>query len=308
VISFGVFTDSLFCRPSYHHYYFGDYYAPRYVQSGFYASFTFGTTKHGYEPIWAHERWEHRNDREWAHRAETTYEYRRNNERARPPHTWAEQRSFATSRTDSRDRRDTRPVVATPLTQFARASDSPVRFRSVPQEERQQNTQVERQVQQMREQRRTSEARTAATAPTARADRTDRSDRAIEPPKVQLPKSPIASKPIEQLSKNLTPPKAPEAPRPDVNVRPQSQPSGRQERANQPPNRQQQPDRKGPPGRNDRQQQTEAQPQAPTPQQNQAEADRRARDAAAQQSQTDAQRNAANSAPDRNRNNAIAKQ
>src|SRR6185369_1960131 len=94
VIDLGVFSDHLFLRPRYSHYYFGDYYAPSYSQGGFYASFSFQSSRYGYDPIYSHQRWEHRGDREWEHRVEASYQYRRDHEAARPPRTWAAQRNI----------------------------------------------------------------------------------------------------------------------------------------------------------------------------------------------------------------------
>jgi hypothetical protein len=70
VISLGVFSDHLFLRPSYSHYYFGDYYAPSYYQGGFYASFSFQSSRHGYDPFYSRQRWTHRRDRDWERRTE----------------------------------------------------------------------------------------------------------------------------------------------------------------------------------------------------------------------------------------------
>ena len=55
MISLSIFDDCLFLRPSYHHYYFGDYYDSRYDRGGFYASFSFQSSRYGYDPFyWAH--------------------------------------------------------------------------------------------------------------------------------------------------------------------------------------------------------------------------------------------------------------
>ena len=40
MIDLGVFSDFLFLRPRYHHYYFGDYYAPKYYRKGIYPWFS----------------------------------------------------------------------------------------------------------------------------------------------------------------------------------------------------------------------------------------------------------------------------
>jgi hypothetical protein len=89
VISLAVFVDHLFVRPRASHYYFGDYYAPRYRDEGFYASFNYYTERSGYDPIYAHNRWVHRNERDWDRRRMEQFAYYRDNEQARPPRTFA---------------------------------------------------------------------------------------------------------------------------------------------------------------------------------------------------------------------------
>jgi hypothetical protein len=87
VIDLGLFTDHLFVRSGYGHYYFGDYYAASYSTVGFYPWFSFHNHG-GYDPIYAHHRWQHRRDREWEHRVEADFGRRRDNE-DRPPRTLA---------------------------------------------------------------------------------------------------------------------------------------------------------------------------------------------------------------------------
>ena len=161
VIDLGVFTDHLFLRPRYHHYYFGDYYAASYYQGGFYASFSFQSSRYGYDPIYSHQRWEHRQDREWEHRVEASYQYRRDHETARPPRTWAAQRTINPSTAESKQNR---VLVATPIDQLAKRKDSPMRFQPVAKEERQQLAQRGQEVQKSRDQRRTLEAKAVDTA------------------------------------------------------------------------------------------------------------------------------------------------
>jgi len=217
-ISVGVFSDHLFLRPSYHHYYFGDYYAASYVQIGFYSSFSYQSGRHGYDPIYSHQHWEHRQDREWEHRVETTYQYRRDHEAARPPRTWVAQRSVNPSTPEAKQNR---LVVAAPLAQLAKSKEAPMRLQPVATAERQKLAQRGQEVQKSREERRTVESKPAATA-------VPKPGGAIEPARVNHPQSPIVSKAPNQLGRNHTPPKAPQAPKPDPKVQPKSQPPGRQ--------------------------------------------------------------------------------
>ncbi len=88
VISLSVFSNHLFLRPNYCHYYFGDYYEPRY-RNNYYASFDYGSRYRGYDPIYAYNRWENRRDENWDRERQDYYEYRRDHVEARPPRTWA---------------------------------------------------------------------------------------------------------------------------------------------------------------------------------------------------------------------------
>jgi hypothetical protein len=218
VIDLGVFTDHLFLRPRYSHYYFGDYYAASYSQGGFYASFSFQAGRHGYDPIFAHERWEHRRDREWEHRVESSYQYRRDHESARPPHTWVAQRSINSGTAESRQNR---VLVATSIGQLARRNESPMRFQPVAREERQKLVQRGQEVQQSRDQRRTLETRSGEL--TARTP-----GRVFEPDKVRLPKSPIVAKPASPFGRNQAPPREQRAPKPDPKFQPNPETPARQ--------------------------------------------------------------------------------
>ena len=101
VINPAVFASQLFLRPNYQHYYFGDYYAASYSTAGFYPSFSFHSSRHGYDPIYAHRRWQHRQDGQWEHHVEADFQHRRDHEEARPPRTWAAQRALVASQVNS---------------------------------------------------------------------------------------------------------------------------------------------------------------------------------------------------------------
>jgi hypothetical protein len=94
VINPGVFVSHLFLRPGSGHYYFGDYYGSNYENAGFSPWFSFHSSRRGYDPIFASQRWQHRNDRGWEQRAEANFQNLRDNEDARPPRTWAAQRAL----------------------------------------------------------------------------------------------------------------------------------------------------------------------------------------------------------------------
>ena len=272
VIDLGVFTDHLFLRPRYCHYYFGDYYAASYFQGGFYASFSFQSSRYGYDPIYSHQRWEHRNDREWEHRAETSYQYRRDHETARPPRTWAAQRNINPGTVEAKQNR---VLVAASIDQLAKRKEGPMRFQPVARDERQKIAQRGQEVQKSRDQRRTLEAKAVDTTP-----------RVFEPAKVQLPGSPIVARPANQLGRNQAPPRVQQGPKPDLKVQPKSEMPGRQQdvdRGNrQPEPRKPESEKKPAPGRSEA---------APRERQVQAESERRSGESQ-KQTQGESQRNA----------------
>ncbi len=225
VIDLGVFTNHLFLRPRYQHYYFGDYYATNYQAAGFYPSYSYShnSGRYGYDPIYAHERWEHRQDSEWEHRVAADFQNRRDHEDARPPRTWAAQTLLSTSAAASRERRQ---VVATPLDQLAKSKDSRLRFEPLDVAERQKLAQRGQEVQGLREERRKLET-AAAVRPVEKPSKEFVSAR------VRLPGSPIVAKPVAELGKGHAPPKMYEAPKPDPRVAPK--PRGNRPISPQPP-------------------------------------------------------------------------
>jgi hypothetical protein len=208
VIDLGVFANHLFLRPTYQHYYFGDYYAANYRGAGFYPSYSYNSGRYGYDPIYAHDRWQHRQDNGWEQRQQADFENRRDHENLRPPRTWAGQglqnASDVTSRVGL-------PGVAALLEDLSRNRESQQRFRPVDQAERQRLSQQAQEVQRFRQQRQMLE--TNATGGPAITG-----NKEFAPTKARLPGSPIVGKPNAQLGKNRIPPKVYEAPKPDPNV------------------------------------------------------------------------------------------
>jgi hypothetical protein len=216
VIDLGLFTDHLFLRPSYGHYYFGDYYASSYHDSGFYPWFSFHSGGYGYDPFYAHYRWHHRSDREWQHRIEAEFGHRRDHEEARPPRTLAAQTKLSASGVKSKDKS---LIVATSLDQLAKSKDSAMKLQPVNKEERQKLAAHGQEVHKFREERQKLETK-AADAPT------EKPTKKSEPTKMKLPQSPIVAKSADQLGKDQAPPKAHEAPKPDPKVEPQPRTAG----------------------------------------------------------------------------------
>ena len=133
VIDLGVFADNLFLRPRYQQYYFGDYYAANYETAGFYPAYSYNSGRYGYDPIYAYERWQHRQDRGWAQRQQADFQNLRDHENLRPPRTLAAQ--GLPTRATLLQERDSR--VAALLDDVRRNQNSPLRFQPVNQAERQ---------------------------------------------------------------------------------------------------------------------------------------------------------------------------
>jgi hypothetical protein len=205
VISLSVFSDHLFVRPQYNHYYFGDYYAASYRDSGFYASFSFQSSRRGYDPIYAHQRWRHRHEPEWGRRVEANFSYRRDHEDARPRRTLAAQLRYS----DSDARRGDRSIsLATSVEKASRDNHDGVRFRRVGDDERHQVVQRVKGMQRFRENRKRAETDVSV----------DRSSDRSEPIRTKAHRSPISAKRGEQLGKGKSPPKRPDTPKPDHKV------------------------------------------------------------------------------------------
>jgi len=210
VIDLGVFASHLFLRPQYQHYYFGDYYAANYRGAGFYPSYAINTGRFGYDPIYAHDRWQHRQDIGWEQRQQADFENRRDHENLRPPQTWAAQGLLNASEATSRVGL---PRVATLLDDLRGSKNSPLRFQPVDQLERQRLAQQAQEVQRFRQQRQTLET----NAPGAPAETRTKE---FVPARVRLPGSPIVAKSGVNLGKGHAPPKMYEAPKPDPKVEP----------------------------------------------------------------------------------------
>jgi hypothetical protein len=103
-VDVGALTFSLFCRPSYCHYYFGDYYASSYAGIGIYPWFSFTGGHYGYDPLFSYYRWSyHRTDPQWEAHLHGWFDYYRSHPDMRPPHTWAaQQRLLADPRARTR--------------------------------------------------------------------------------------------------------------------------------------------------------------------------------------------------------------
>ncbi len=197
-IGLAALVDHLFLRPTYHHYYFGDYYDRRYSTRGYYSPFAYQSRRYGYDPVYSYQRWSHRQDNDWERKHQASYDYRRDNESARPPRTWSDQRSLNMDRIEAKDRQSY--LMAAPLDEMAKQPDRQIRVQKVSADERQQLTAQSREVRKNRDQRRALESEGVK--------RTDEnSERKMKPIKVKRSASPIVGKSSDQFAEAQAPPK-----------------------------------------------------------------------------------------------------
>ncbi|TVP94535.1 MAG: hypothetical protein EA381_19880, partial [Planctomycetaceae bacterium] len=211
VINPAVFASHLFLRPSFGHYYFGDYYGNQYATNGFSPWFSFANSGMGYDPFFAQQHWINRNDLQWNQQLESQFAYRQANVDARPARTWSDQIA-RTSNGNATD--DQSFVVAALIDDLAKSEDTAIRFNALPQEEREQLGQRGQQVREAREERRDLEA--AAASPAADASAGD----VASQNRLKLPKSPVVSRPSESPDGDNAPPQASDAPEPNADVQP----------------------------------------------------------------------------------------
>ncbi len=103
VVSDTVFVETLFVRPAYHHYYFGDYYAPAYRGMGF--EFGFVYSQRRYDSIIVYESWHRRADPNWVNIQINLYHDRFAGRVACPPRVFVRgDRRLITSRELARER------------------------------------------------------------------------------------------------------------------------------------------------------------------------------------------------------------
>jgi hypothetical protein len=208
VINPGVFDSNLFLRPSYGHYYFGDYYGSNYANAGYSPWFSYQSSRRGYDPIYINQRWQHRNDRDWERRTESNFRRLRDDATIRPPRTWTAQQSLQTSGTgDDRNRL----TIAGSLDDLARSQAGRQRFQPVDKAEREQFTSRGADYRKFLVQRQQLEANAASKTGKDAAQ-------SLQPAQRKLPRSPFVSAPVDQLGGDRVPPKRHEVLKPNLGI------------------------------------------------------------------------------------------
>jgi hypothetical protein len=211
-ISPAIFGSHLFLRPSYGHYYYGDYYGLNYASAGYSPWFSFNSSRYGYDPFYAQQRWINRQNVGWNQNLQTNFQNLRANETLRPPRTWAEQNARLAS---AGAQNGQNAVVAASLSDLAKNKDHALRLQQVDQAEQQQHAQHGQAVTQLRDQRQKLELQ--AGAPLAGKTTTAHE---LQPTKGALSRSPIVALPANQLGKDHTPPQRHEVLKPDLTIAP----------------------------------------------------------------------------------------
>lgn len=188
VINVAILTDFFFCRPSYNHYFFGDYYGFSGAGQPYMPWFAFHQTRRGFDPIYA---WSAaRYDRGWTTVVREQYYERVVQTSYRPPHTFQQYQQWSARRLPSGV---AAPALARTLAQVQTARDiQGVRLERVDANRQAELTRRTQLLDQFRAQRVEREAHTRDRAANAIATRTQAQGLA-EARRVQMPRSPMAA-------------------------------------------------------------------------------------------------------------------
>jgi len=153
VIQPSILDFHLFVRPSYGHYYFGDYYAVRYEGLGFRPWFRYHG-HHGFDPLFNYYRWYHHHqmhERDWEHNIHGWFTYYRHHEHERPPHTLLAQQQLANK---AKGRPDFQHLqIGKPIKELAGHKDSFVKLSAVSEDQRHKIKDASRQLGDFKKQR-----------------------------------------------------------------------------------------------------------------------------------------------------------
>jgi len=210
VIDLNVFDDALFLRPQYCHYYYGDYYDPGHYRRGIYPWFSLHARRLAYDPIYAHQRWNHRNDPKWENHLETTFRERREHEEIHPS------RSFDQRKGPEKAGRSSGPEglnFVRPLGSIEKSKGSAYRFQALSAKERKEFSQREKEVRTYREERQSRET-LRQNMPEEKASKRP------ELNKEKISRSPIIDRSYQKTDQKKAPPARYKAPKPNPNVEP----------------------------------------------------------------------------------------
>lgn len=155
----------LFVRPSLNHYYWGDFYGPRYSNVGWY-TWTDYYGRYGYDPLFSYYRADYsRQGRNFDREMGAWYRDMARYEDRRPPRNLAEQLALAARAQN--DPQLGRLVLANTITNIIQQPQRDVRFQRISGEQRQSFRSVAQEVRELVQQRQQTEAQVAAEATAA---------------------------------------------------------------------------------------------------------------------------------------------
>jgi hypothetical protein len=129
VVDVGALTVSLFVYPRYCHYYFGDYYDNAYFSIGIYPWFECERIHTWYDPIYVHDRWQHRRtEPRWEERERHDYDLRRADKNLRPARTYHEMETRLARALESQRKN---LQVAQPLSAVVASKETPLKFERI---------------------------------------------------------------------------------------------------------------------------------------------------------------------------------
>jgi hypothetical protein len=133
-VNIGNLSLSLFTRPQYSHYYFGDYYDSSYLSIGIFPWFEFNQRHTWYDPIYVQNRWRRQRDEpRWEEHQHQEYDRRRADQTLRPPRTYREMESRVRDLPEPRQRDF---QIVEPITRAVSRKATPFKFEEMKPEAR----------------------------------------------------------------------------------------------------------------------------------------------------------------------------
>ena len=201
VIDLGVIVASLFVRPRSQHYYYGDYYDPRYESRGFYPWYSAQASRYGPDPIYMHYRSRQLvHNPNWDTYVVEQYRYRREHVAARPPQTLALQVNIINNARPGAEN----IIIGRGLNEAIQRNTHSRRFTAVNKDERNQMETRGREIRHLQSKRAEIEASPDDTGRARGARGTE------QPVRMQLPASPVAARPADEARGDRRPPPRPE--------------------------------------------------------------------------------------------------
>jgi len=211
-------TLNLFSAPARHHYYFGDYYGPEYIQAGYRPWYEASEQHEWYDPIFVHQQWLHRDDHQWTQHQHDGYDQRRDDKMLRPARTY-EALKTQVAHLPEKDRQQAQ--LALPLKEIVAVKTTPFKFNVLDTKTRANTANQARVVHAYKDQRSQWESPPAASGTLPGKLQLPEHGMVLNQPfqKVKIPHPPITVN-NPPRGKNFTPPPKPRQPNPAPDVRP----------------------------------------------------------------------------------------